>query len=254
MSPEMLSLVVLLVAALGLLLLRRGGRAGRATVQGTHLAIEAIAEGIVTFAGGRHRAVLAVGSLNFATLGEAKQREVVTGYAAALDSLTFPVQVLARLTPPDLAAYLAARDARAEREPNARLRRVARDRNAFVRRLTGGRLFIDRRFYLVVPADDPRPVALPRRRGATDAAGGAGDGATAARQLAARCDDLIRQLGRCGLTARRLDDAELVTLYFACWCPDLAAIERLGRDLRDGAFVVARERTRSTPQREREVA
>ena len=164
MSPTVLSLVVLLVAALGFLLLRRGGRAGRATIQGTHLAIEAIAEGIVTFAGGRRRAVLAVGSLNFATLGEAKQREVVTGYAAALDSLTFPVQVLARLTPPDLAAYLAARDARAAGEPHERLRRVARDRNAFVRRLAGGRAFIDRRFYLVVPADDPRPTALPRRR------------------------------------------------------------------------------------------
>src|SRR5919199_3800449 len=158
MSPELLSLLLLLLAALGFLLLRRGGPTGRATVQGTHLAIETIADGVVTFAGGRRRAVLAVGSLNFATLGEAKQRDVVAGYAAALDSLTHPVQVLARLTPPDLVAYLAARDARAEREPNARLRRVARDRNAYVRRLAGGRLFIDRRFYLVVPADDPRPV------------------------------------------------------------------------------------------------
>lgn len=254
MSPEVLSLVLLLLAALGLLLLRRGGPAGRATVQDTHLAIEAIAEGIVTFAGGRRRAVLAVGSLNFGTLGEAKQREVVVGYAAALDSLTFPVQVLARLTPPDLAAYLAARDERAAAEPHERLRRVARDRNAFVRRLTGGRLFIDRRFYLVVPADDPRPVALPRRRGATDSAGGAGDGATAARQLAARCDDLIRQLGRCGLTARRLDDAELAALHFACWCPDLAAIERLGRELHDSDLVVAHERARSATRREKEVA
>ena len=244
MSPELLSLALLLLAALGFLLLRWGGRSGRATVQGTHLAIEAIADGVVTFAGGRRRAVLAVGSLNFATLGEAKQREVVVGYAAALDSLTHPVQVLVRLTPPDLAAYLAARDARAERESNARLRRVARDRNAFVRRLAGGRLFIDRRFYLVVPADDPRPVALPRRRGAAEIAGGVGDEVSAARQLAARCDDLIRQLGRCGLSARRLDDTELAALHFACWCPDLAAIERLGRELSDGGLVVTRAAAR----------
>ena len=254
MSPELLSLPLLLLAALGLLLLRRSGTAGRATVQGTHLAIEAIADGVVTFAGGRRRAVLAVGSLNFATLGEAKQREVVAGYAAALDSLTFPVQVLVRATPPDLTAYLAARDARAEREPNARLRRVARDRNAFVRRLAGGRMFIDRRFYLVVPADDQRSATLPRRWGSTDTAGAAGDNAPAARQLAARCDDLIRQLGRCGLAARRLDDAELAALYFACWCPDLAAIERLGRELRDGGLVVTRERAKLPAPPARRVA
>ena len=253
MNPELLSLALLLFAALGLLLLRRGGPTRRTTVQGTHLAIEAIADGVVTFAGGRRRAVLAVGSLNFATLGEAKQREVVVSYAAALDSLTFPVQVLVRATPPDLTAYLAARDARAAREPHARLRHVARDRNAFVRRLAGGRAFIDRRFYLVIPTDDPRPAALSRPRGGREAAG-AGDKTIATRQLAARCDDLIRQLGRYGLVARRLDDAELAALYFACWCPDIAGIERLGRELRDGGLVVAHERATPTATREGRVA
>ena len=94
---------------------------------------------------------------------------------------------------------------------------------------------------------------LPRRHGPAEGAGGLGDDATAARQLAARCDDLTRQLGRCGLATRRLDDAELAALHFACWCPDLAGIERLGRELRDADLVVSRARA-GAPAHRQEVA
>ena len=36
-----------------------------------------------------------------------------------------------------------------------------------------------------------------------------------------------RGLGRCGLTAWRLDDGELLELFYACWCPELARVQRL---------------------------
>ncbi len=233
MGNDTLVIASLLLVAAWLLLGRRARVAGRASVQAEHLALDTIADGVVGFADGRRRAALEVGSVNFAALDGAKQRELVTGYAAVVDSLAYPVQVLVRAVPHDLTPYLAARESRAAREPHERLRRLNRDRNAFVRRLAGSRTFLDRRFYLVIPADDPRPVArfrLPFARGGADA--GAVPGAT--RQLAARCDDLARQLGRCGLTARRLDDGELATLLYACWCPDLARVQRLRDDL--GAY------------------
>ena len=61
----------------------------------------------------------------------------------------------------------------------------------------------------------------------------------ATRQLAARCDEMTRQLTRCGLAARRLDDAELAALFYACWCPDLARVQRLRDDLREYTVVAA---------------
>lgn len=253
MSAELLVLALLALAALWLLLSWRD-RGQRVSIQTAQLGIGSIADEVVTFTDGRRCAVLEVGSVNFSSLGEAQQREIIAGYSAVVGSLTFGVQTLVRATPLDLTPYLEGREARAQREPHERLRRVARDRNALVRRLAGSRTFLDRRFYLVIPADNPRPAAtlrLPRLPGA-----GRGDeppaaaAAAAARQLTARCDDLARQLGRCGLTARRLDDGELAALNYACWCPDLARVQRLRRDLHDyQSLVVTRAATDSPAER-----
>lgn len=256
MSLDALAPVLLALAALGLLLARRGQAGQQNGVQAVHLTVETIADEVISFADGRRCAVLEVGSLNFASLGEAKQREVVTGYGIVLDSLAYPVQALVRATPPDLTAYLAGREERAVREPHEQLRRIARDRNAHLRRLAGGRNFLDRRFYLIVPADPPRPATLlrlSRLPGIERGDEAIATVAAAAKQLAARCDDLARQLGRCGLTARRLTNGELAELTYACWCPELARIEQFRRDLRDyQTLVVTREgRARRAPAPDR---
>jgi hypothetical protein len=246
MSSDTLLATGAAVIALWLFLALRGRARSRPAVQGEHLAIDVIADGVVTFTDGRRRAALEVGSVNFAALGEARQRELVAGYAAVVDSLAHPVQILMRTVPHDLTPYLAGRERRAASEPNERLRRLSHERNAFVRRLAGSRIFLDRRFYLVVPADDPRPAARlwPGRSPMGDGRAGAADASAlaAARQLAARCDELARQLTRCGLAARRLDDGELAELFYACWCPDLARVQRLRDDLREYTVVVSARR------------
>ncbi len=250
MSVEMIALALLVVTGLALVLPCGGTGPGRASVQADHLAIEAIEEGVVTFAGGRRCAVLEIDAVNFAMLDEAKRRELVEAYAAALNGLTFPVQPLVRATPLDLTPYLEAMEARAGRESHERLRGVAHDRIAFLRRLAGGRTLMERRFYVVVPADPPRAPALRADRlgGTKGGIALAEEALAATRQLAARCDDLAAQLDRCHLKATRLGDAELAQLHYACWCPDLARVQRLRRDLRDYLrLVVTRARRPVAP-------
>ena len=246
-DPTLVALAVALAVATLLVFLRPAGRrAGSA--QADYVAVEAIEDGVLTLVGGHHRAVLEVGSVNFALLGEERRRELVAGYGVALASLTFPIQILARATPLDLEPYLAGAEARARREPDERLRRLAYDRMAFLRRLAAGRTLLERRFYVVVPADNPRPGTAWRsaRPGREDgqAVRAAAARATATRQLAFRCDDLAAQLGRCGLAARRLDDGELAALLYRCWCPTLARSQRLPRDLADRAALVVAARSR----------
>lgn len=245
MSVETIALALLVITALVLFLPRpRVGR--RASVQADHLTVEAIEDGVVTLAGEQRRAVLEIDSVNFAMHGEGKRRELVEAYAAVLTGLTFPIQPLVRATPLDLTPYLEAMEARAEWEAHEGLRRVARDRIAFLRRLSGGRTLMERRFYVVVPADPPTPAALRAARfggGAKGEVALAEEAQAAARQLAARCDDLAAQFDRCGLKATRLGDLELARLHYACWCPDLARVQRLWRDLRDYlGLVVSRDR------------
>ena len=208
------------------------------SVQTSHVGVEAIADDVLHLTGGEERAVLEVTSLNFALQGEREQAATVASFAGFLNSLTFPVQVLVRVLPLDVDGYLLELDRRS-RHLGDGLAELARDHLAYLRRLARSRTLLERRFYLVVPAQ--APVAEHRGRGwpfgrRVERLGPA----AARRQLTVRCEELARQLARCGLAARRLSDVELAQLLYACWCPELARVQRLQRDLADYTALVVR--------------
>lgn len=211
------------------------------SVQTAHLGLEAIEDGVVHLSGAQYRAVLEVGSVNFGLQGEAEQEATVAGFAAFLNSLSFPVQILVRALPIDIDGYVAEleRRARGIGEPLADL---ARDHVAYLRRLARNRTLLERRFYLVVPAQAEAPRARhpsPFGRKAPAAALEA-----TRKQLTFRCEEARRQLARSGLAARRLESVELAQLFYTCWCPELARIQRMRRDLAEyTALVVTGPRT-----------
>jgi hypothetical protein len=199
-----------------------------ASVQSAHLALQAIDEDVLCLAGDQYQAVLEVGSINFGLQGEADQESVIAGFAACLNSLTFPVQILVRVLPIDIGRYLTDLEQRSH-HLSADLADLARDYLTFLQRLARNRTLLERRFYLVVPAQLDTPTTrgwLPFER--KQQAGGID---AARRQLTFRCEEIERQLGRCGLPVRRLSSGELAQLFYACWCPDLAHVQRLGPEL-----------------------
>ena len=211
------------------------------STQAAHVGVEAIADDALRLVGGEHRAVLEVSSRNFALQGEREQEATVAGFAAFLNALTHPIQVLVRVLPLDFDGYLGELDRRARRlgDSAGGLADLARDHVAYLRRLARSRTLLERRFYVVIAAQ--APVAARRRwwwpfRRRTDAA----DPDAARRLLTAHCDEVARQLGRCGLAARRLSTLELAQLLYACWCPELARVQRLRHDLADYTTPVVR--------------
>jgi hypothetical protein len=208
-----------------------------ASVQTARLNLEAIEDDVLCLAAGQYRAVLEVGSVDFALKGEVEQEALVAGYAAFLNGLTFPVQLLVRVLPLDIDSYLGELEHRARHELPDQLAALARDHIAFVRRLARSRTLLERRFYLVVPAQGEgqqvRRSRLFRRSRDT-----ALDLAAARQQLTFRCQQVARQLDHCGLKVRRLTSSELVQLYYACWCPELARVQRLQRALAEYTALV----------------
>ena len=208
----------------------------RASVQTARLSLEAIEDEVVLLARGQYRAVLEVSGVHFGLQGDTEQEAIVGGFAAFLNSLSFPTQVLVRVLPIDIDGYIGELERRARHELSEDLAALARDHVAFVRRLARNRTLLERHFYLVVPADTESPGSrrawsMVRRRADRDAA-------AARKQLVIRCEDVGRQLGRCGLSARRLANSELAQLYYACWCPELSRVQRLRRDLAEYATLV----------------
>jgi hypothetical protein len=208
------------------------------SVQTAHLSVESLEDDVLHLVGDEYRAALEVSGLNFALQGEREQEATVAGFAAALSGLTYPVQVLVRVVPLDLEDYLGELERRTHRLTGG-LAELARDQAAYLRRLARSRTLLERRFYLVVPAHggtgehDRRAWPFGRR-----AAGLTADAAR--RQLTFRSEELARQLARCGLSARRLTGVEFAQLLYACWCPELARVQRLRRDLADYTALVVR--------------
>lgn len=211
------------------------------SVQAAHVGIDAIADDVLRLLGGEYRAVLEVSSLNFALQGEREQEATVAGFAAFLNALTYPVQVLIRVLPLDFDGYLGELDRRT-RQLGDGLAELGRDHVAYLRRLARSRTLLERRFYLVVAAQAPvaerRRWCWPFGRRAETFTPDA-----ARRQLTFRCDELARQLARCGLVARRLSGVELAQLLYACWCPERARVQRLRHDLADYTALVVRGAT-----------
>src|SRR5262245_16550131 len=125
------------------------------SVQRAHLGIDAIADGVLTLAGGQQRAVLEVGSVNFGLKGETDQEAIVASYGAFLNSLSYPVQILVRVVAVDVEAYVADLERRLPHVGSDRLAELGRDHIAFLRRLAHRRTLLERRFYVVVPGPGP---------------------------------------------------------------------------------------------------
>mgnify|MGYP000850511832 CR=1 FL=1 len=207
-----------------------------ASVQTTRLSLEGIEDDVVLLAGRQYRAVLEVNGIHFGLQDEDEQEALVGGFAAFLNSLGFPIQILVRVLPTDIDGYLGELERRARNDLPEDLAVLARDHVAFVRRLARNRTLLERHFYLVVPAETD---ASRSRRVWPLGRGRVGRDASAARkQLVIRCEEVERQLGRCGLAARRLGNNELAQLYYAGWCPELSRVQRLRRDLAEYATLV----------------
>jgi hypothetical protein len=213
-----------------------------ASVQTVRLGIEAIQQDVVELGGGEYRAVLEVSGTARPFDDDVRLEGLLAGFATFLNGLSYPIQILVRATPVDLSRYLSALEERGRLVSDGQLADMAHDHVAFVQGLARQRTLLERRFYVAVPAESAPRVRWRLRLGRR--AGRALDDEprreAARRQLSFRCEDVRRQLGRCGLSARRLGDLELAQLYLTCWSPERARAQRFRQQLDDYTTLTVR--------------
>jgi hypothetical protein len=222
-------------------------RLRHASVQATRLGIESIQSAVIELAGGEYRAVLEVTGIARPFEDDIRLESLIAGFATFLNGLSYPVQILVRASPVDLSRYVAALEERGREMLSGQLAELARDHAAFVQGLARQRTLLERRFYAVVPSEGVPRSGWTRYFGRTSRSLEDETRRDAARQqLTFRCDDVARQLGRCGLTARRLADLELAQLYLACWSPERARAQRFRQQLDEYSTLAVRA-ARSAP-------
>jgi hypothetical protein len=214
----------------------------RASVQAARLRLRAIQDDILALDDGGYRAVLEVQGTVNPLADEARQESLLASFAMFLNALTYPVQILLRASPLDVSHYAARLEEHAQRVLDGPLAALARDHAAFVQGLARQRTLLERHCYVVVPAESTtRRGWLTRWSSASKPGGGdEPEWAAARRQLGFRCDEVARQLARCDLGVRRLQDQELAQLLVGCWSPERARAQRFRQQLDDYTTLAVR--------------
>jgi hypothetical protein len=213
-------------------------RSRPSSIQETTLDLLWIDNGVVCFAGTKsaplYRAVLAVAGPPEAFAGSEHADRALAGYGAVLNGLEHPLHLLMRSEEMDVAAYAARWDTAAGRLPSP-LAELAREHASWARRHLPALGLLERRLYVVVPAEQPTPPArslVNQLRHRTQRHHSPqSDQTSALRVLSERCDRLQLLFKSAGIRSARLDDVALARLCRACWAQSLGGEQRFDRDV-----------------------
>lgn len=196
-----------------------------------HLPIYDIQENLVVLKNGGAAMVIETSAVNFGLLSEQEQDAIIYAYAALLNSLNFPIQILIRSSRKDISAYLQLLEDAAKKQNSERKRRWITAYRTFIADTVQRRNVLDKKFYVVIPftplelgtvsslgksiVSSIKPTAPPKRLPAS--LSDILKKATLA--LIPKRDHIMRQLERIGLTARQLTNQELLSLLYQTYNP-----------------------------------
>lgn len=165
--------------------------------------------------------VLEVAGLNFELKGDADQQLLCELYQSLLAALTFPVQILWRTLPVDIATFLpyqAALAASCASGSRIAWQQLGIDQASFWEHLGQRRPLLERRIYLIVRSQPAAPTLGTTwpfaRKPAVSTAEAALDHVRA--DLERKAVELQRLLNNMNLASRLLEGFELVSFYQSC--------------------------------------
>ncbi len=196
-----------------------------------HLAIEDIRDDLVILKNGMISMVLEVNALNFDLLSEKEQDMKIMSFAAILNSLDFPFQIVIKTERTDISGYIDRLKVYREKQISDALKRQIDIYMQFIQNLTANKDILDKTFYIVIPEsggtvqktsgvkqffgkkeriininsmlDEVKPRLFPKR------------------------ENFIKQFKNIGLNAFQLDNDRLIRLYYSMYDPDKLGVSKL---------------------------
>jgi len=173
--------------------------------------------------------ILTVSAMNFGLLAEEEQDAIIYAYAALINSLTYPIQILVRSQTKDVTSYLQLLDDELGKADTELRRTWIKKYRQFVGDLIKERNVLDKKFYVVIPASSLEMGLLPP---STVLPGVKQPDLTTVEKsvilekakeiLEPKRDHLLALFARIGLLARRLNTQEIIELFYLNYNPEAA--------------------------------
>lgn len=199
-------------------------KAIRATTQ-EHLDIYTIKDHLVVLKDGSVALIIQTSAINFDLLSDEEQDATTYAYAALLNSLSFPVQIMIRSSRKDITKYIDLVDKQLEGTKSQKVKEQIIKYRGFIKSLVKDNQVLEKQFYIIVPFSSIEvglkpshfnPLSKPPQKPPYDMDYILEKAQTA---LYPRRDHIIRQFSRIGLKSRQLTTTELVSLFYRIYNP-----------------------------------
>ncbi len=182
--------------------------------------IKDIRDNVVFLSGNNACLIIKVMSVNFALLSREEQDTKVFAYAALLNSLSFPIQIVVISQQVEISPYLESLDHEAKKTTNKKLADNILLYKNFVTDLVKMTTVLDKQFYVVIPYS-PLEGGIKNSGAITGVKEQMSDDFVAQVQAAleTKADSLLSQLDRLSLKAKLLEHDDLIRLFYDIYNP-----------------------------------
>jgi len=185
-----------------------------------------IVDNMMLYKNGGAAIILESTSLNFDLLSEREQQAVIAAYAALLNSISYPIQIVIRSQRKDISSYMKYLDKESKRglANNPKLEQLFKGYKRFILEAIKKKNVLSKKFYIVIPFTPYELgvtksfLAITRRGPLPFPKSYVIKKAKVA--LIPKRDHLIRQVGRLGVSLRQLTKPELVVLFYRLFNPE----------------------------------
>lgn len=176
----------------------------------SQVGIKEVRDNILILNNYQYRMILSTSSVNFELQSEAEQDVLIDNFQAFLNSLSIPIQILIRIRELDIEHYLDEFKTKKTGEDQEIYKKQLDNYAGFIRKLVSGNRILSRRFYLVIAYDNPT-----------------NDFDIVKEQLMLEQEIIVKGLEKLNLSAKPLNNLEILNLFYAFYRPNQAKIQPL---------------------------
>lgn len=173
--------------------------------------IKGVKGGVLILQRNQYRAIIGVSPVNFELKSEDEQDAIIDTYESFLNSVGYLLQILVRTREIDMDKYLTDLAAGKENEEEAVYRAQLDDYGDFIRGLITTNKILTRSFYVVIPYASNGKLEFEGIQ----------------EQIGIRIDIVRKGLARLGMSSRKLDDLEILDLFYTFYSPEQSKIQPL---------------------------